>query len=86
MHFAYPARVNTPILNGVSLSVEPGESIALVGQSGCGKSTLFSLLMRFYEYRHGSITLDGVPLQDLNINWLRNAVSIVQQEVTWRPC
>lgn len=60
VHFAYPTRPTQQILKGVSFTVEPGQSIALVGHSGCGKSTMVGLLMRFYDCQRGSVTLDGV--------------------------
>jgi len=80
IQFSYPLRPTVSILNGVTFSVGAGQSVALVGQSGCGKSTLFSLLTRFYYCRHGSITLDGVSLVDLNVEWLRGVIGVVQQE------
>ncbi|KAI1720374.1 ABC transporter transmembrane region domain-containing protein [Ditylenchus destructor] len=80
IHFSYPSRPNVKILNGVSFTVEPGQTVALVGHSGCGKSTIISLLMRYYNFRHGSLTIDGVPITDLNTEWLRNTIGIVSQE------
>ena len=58
--FSYPTRPEISALNGFSLSVSPGETVALVGASGAGKSTVFQLLSRFYDPQHGQITLDGV--------------------------
>uniref|UniRef100_A0A1I8BVI5 ABC-type xenobiotic transporter n=1 Tax=Meloidogyne hapla TaxID=6305 RepID=A0A1I8BVI5_MELHA len=80
VHFTYPTRPKVPILRGVSFSVRPGESVALVGHSGCGKSTMVGLLMRFYDSKRGCVTLDGLPIRDLNIQWLRNNIALVQQE------
>lgn len=60
--------------------IDVGQSIALVGHSGCGKSTIVQLLMRYYELKQGSITVDGLPIQDLNVEWLRNIMAIVSQE------
>uniref|UniRef100_A0A7E4VAL1 ABC-type xenobiotic transporter n=1 Tax=Panagrellus redivivus TaxID=6233 RepID=A0A7E4VAL1_PANRE len=80
LHFSYPTRPTVKILNGVSLNVKAGQKVAFVGHSGCGKSTTIGLLMRFYEANSGFITIDGVPLQDLNISWLRETIGIVSQE------
>uniref|UniRef100_A0A7E4UP36 ABC-type xenobiotic transporter n=1 Tax=Panagrellus redivivus TaxID=6233 RepID=A0A7E4UP36_PANRE len=80
VHFRYPSRPEVKVLNGVSWSVEPGQTIALVGHSGCGKSTSIGLLMRYYNPESGSITIDGVPIEDLNVEWLRNTIGVVSQE------
>ncbi|KAI1704532.1 ABC transporter transmembrane region domain-containing protein [Ditylenchus destructor] len=80
VHFNYPTRPGVKVLDGISFDVNPGESVALVGHSGCGKSTIVSLLMRFYDFYKGSVTLDGVPIQDLNVEWLRNTIGLVSQE------
>uniref|UniRef100_UPI0011476784 ATP-binding cassette domain-containing protein n=2 Tax=Pseudomonadota TaxID=1224 RepID=UPI0011476784 len=61
--FAYPARPDVNVLDAVSFSVRPGEKVAIVGPSGAGKSTIFHLLLRFYDPRGGSISLDGVPVK-----------------------
>ncbi|KAF1747317.1 hypothetical protein GCK72_023779 [Caenorhabditis remanei] len=80
VEFTYPTRPELKILKGVSFEVNPGETVALVGHSGCGKSTSIGLLMRFYNQCAGSIKLDGVPIQEYNIRWLRSTIGIVQQE------
>uniref|UniRef100_A0A914NYY9 Uncharacterized protein n=1 Tax=Panagrolaimus davidi TaxID=227884 RepID=A0A914NYY9_9BILA len=80
IHFSYPSRPTIKILNGVSFAVKSGQKVALVGHSGCGKSTTIGLLMRFYEPSKGSITLDGIHLEDLNLSWLRKTIGIVSQE------
>uniref|UniRef100_A0A914HYY5 ABC-type xenobiotic transporter n=1 Tax=Globodera rostochiensis TaxID=31243 RepID=A0A914HYY5_GLORO len=80
IHFSYPSRRELKVLKSVCLRIEPGESVALVGHSGCGKSTMVALLMRFYEATKGCLTLDGIPLRDLNVQWLRQTVGLVQQE------
>ncbi len=69
----------TPVLNGVSFKVNPGEVIAIMGPTGCGKSSLIHLLTRLYDYE-GSITMDGVELDTINRGNLRNQVGIVLQE------
>mmetsp|Transcript_19773 Transcript_19773/g.54253 ORF Transcript_19773/g.54253 Transcript_19773/m.54253 type:complete len:662 (+) Transcript_19773:33-2018(+) len=78
--FAYPTRKDFNICNGYSLSIKPGQTVALCGPSGCGKSTLIALLERFYEPDSGSITLDGVDLRELNVRWLRSRLGLVGQE------
>ncbi len=55
VHFSYPTRPNVTILNGLDLTVEPGQTVALVGASGCGKSTCIQLLERFYDTKDGSV-------------------------------
>ena len=75
--FRYPTRKTDFVLRGLSLKVEPGQSIALVGESGCGKSTFVNLLMRFYDVDNGEILLDGVNIQDINLYDLRKAISLV---------
>ncbi|KAL6733659.1 hypothetical protein Aduo_004290 [Ancylostoma duodenale] len=82
VHFRYPSRKDVKVLNGLNLVIEPGQTVALVGHSGCGKSTSVGLLTRLYEPEAGRVTLDGEDVRELNIEWLRNTVGIVQQE----PC
>ena len=79
-HFRYPTRLEATVLQGLNVSVKPGQTLALVGPSGCGKSTVVSLIERFYDPLSGSLTLDGTDLKDLNIRWLRSQVGIVSQE------
>ena len=79
-HFHYPSRPEVQVLQGLSIAVRPGQTLALVGPSGCGKSTVVSLLERFYDPLSGSLTLDGSDLRDLNLRWLRSQVGIVSQE------
>lgn len=71
---------NKPTIKNVSLSAEPGQTIALVGTTGAGKSTLVNLLARFYEYDSGSITIDGIELNSLNKSSLRSSVAYVTQD------
>lgn len=68
------------VLQGLSVSVKPGQTLALVGPSGCGKSTSVSLIERFYDPSSGSLCLDGTDLRDLNLKWLRSKIGIVSQE------
>lgn len=80
VQFRYPSRKDVPILKGVSLSIKPGEKVALVGSSGCGKSTIINLLLRFYDPVKGKVLLDGVDLKELNVHKLRESIGIVSQE------
>uniref|UniRef100_A0AC34GKW2 ABC transporter domain-containing protein n=1 Tax=Panagrolaimus sp. ES5 TaxID=591445 RepID=A0AC34GKW2_9BILA len=80
IHFRYPIRKDVKILNGVSINVEPGQSVALVGSSGCGKSTIINLLLRFYDPEQGSIKLDGLDIRQMNVKTLRDSIGIVSQE------
>ena len=77
--FAYDAELD--VLHDVSLSVQPGETIAIVGPSGGGKSTLCQLIPRFYEVESGSITIDGQNIQDVTQQSIHENIGIVQQEV-----
>lgn len=78
--FRYPTRKNDFVLRGLNITVEPGQSIALVGESGCGKSTFVNLLMRFYDVDFGEVLLDDMNIKDINLHDLRMAVSLVMQE------
>ncbi|CAJ0947065.1 unnamed protein product, partial [Mesorhabditis belari] len=78
--FSYPTRKDVPILQGISLTCRPGETVALVGSSGCGKSTIVQLLLRYYNLDSGRITIDGVPLEDLNVEFTRRVIGVVSQE------
>ena len=78
--FSYPARPDVRVLTDISLSVKPGQTLALVGPSGCGKSTIVSLIERFYDPGLGNTSVDGNDLVALNIRWLRSQIGIVSQE------
>ncbi|SPO03153.1 related to ABC transporter [Cephalotrichum gorgonifer] len=78
--FAYPTRPGVTVLDNFSLTAPPGKVTALVGQSGSGKSTIVGLIERWYNPKSGSIKLDGRPINELNLNWLRKNVRLVQQE------
>jgi subfamily B ATP-binding cassette protein MsbA len=74
-------REKGPVLQDVSLVVEPGEAVAFVGRSGSGKTTLVSLLLRFYDASEGQILVDGVEVRDLTLKGLRDQISLVTQDV-----
>jgi len=80
VNFTYPTRPDNQVLNGLSVNVEPGKVVALVGESGGGKSSCISLIQRFYDPQSGAILLDGVPLQDFDTLWLRHRIGVVSQE------
>src|SRR5262249_49616510 len=69
-----------PILTSVHLTVQHGETIALVGKNGCGKSTLLNLLPRFYDADHGSVLIDGIDVRAANLRSLRQQIGIVTQD------
>ena len=78
--FAYPGRPDLPALKGFSLTVRPGETVALVGPSGAGKSTVFRLLLRFYDPQNGLVSVDGVDVRDADPVEVRNRFAWVSQE------
>jgi len=80
VHFAYPSRTDTPVLNGISFQVRPGEVVALVGCSGAGKSTCFHLIEHFYEPIMGQVRMDGEPVQNYDRIWLHSRIGLVGQE------
>ncbi len=80
VRFHYPTRPDTAALEDFSLTVEPGETVALVGPSGAGKSTVFQLLLRFHDPESGRVTLDGVDLRQLDPEALRRQVALVPQD------
>ncbi len=81
VHFSY-SEAKGEVLSGIDLQVAAGESVALVGRSGSGKSTLVSLLPRFYEVEHGTVTLDGRDIRDYRLGDLRAQIALVSQHVT----
>ncbi|PVD39429.1 hypothetical protein C0Q70_02059 [Pomacea canaliculata] len=80
IHFSYPSRPEVKVLNGLNLTIQPGQTMALVGSSGCGKSTTVQLLQRFYDPQEGQVLLDGIDIRELNVRWLRSNIGVVSQE------
>lgn len=80
VEFSYPTRPDAKILRGLSLTIQQGQSVAFVGSSGCGKSTMTQLIERFYDLNAGSVSIDGRPIQQYNLHWLRSQIGIVSQE------
>ncbi|MDP1335128.1 ATP-binding cassette domain-containing protein, partial [Klebsiella pneumoniae] len=66
VRFSYPSRPDSYAIDGLNLTINPGETLALVGPSGAGKSTIFDLLLRFYDPQQGRILLEGQPLTELD--------------------
>ena len=84
--FHYPSRPDTPALADFTLTVAPGETVALVGPSGAGKSTVFQLLLRFYDPDSGRVLLDGVPLDRADPQQVRGRIALVSQEAVIFAC
>jgi ABC-type multidrug transport system fused ATPase/permease subunit len=80
VHFAYPARPDIKVLNGLSLDIRPGKFCALVGPSGAGKSTIISLVERLYKPESGGIIIDGVDVTKHQDVAFREAIALVPQE------
>jgi ATP-binding cassette, subfamily B, bacterial len=80
VRFNYPTRPTVSALDGVSLTVIPGETVALVGPSGAGKTTILQLLMRFYDPQSGTIRLDGIDLREMARHDFRRAIAMVPQD------
>src|SRR6185437_10597208 len=78
--FAYPGRPDLPALKGFSLTVKPGERVALVGPSGAGKSTVFRLLLRFYDPQSGQVMVDGVDVRQADPVDVRARMALVAQD------
>jgi ATP-binding cassette subfamily B protein len=80
VRFNYPSRPDQPSLDGVTLDIAPGETVAIVGPSGAGKSTMLQLLLRFYDPQAGRILLDGVDIARVDPLALRRRIGLVPQE------
>ncbi|HTT09786.1 MAG TPA: ABC transporter transmembrane domain-containing protein [Burkholderiaceae bacterium] len=80
VRFAYPSRPGHPVLHDLSLRIEAGQTVALVGPSGAGKTTVFQLLQRFYDIETGAIAIDGIDVRELRLADLRARIAVVPQE------
>ncbi|KAJ6013553.1 hypothetical protein N7540_008144 [Penicillium herquei] len=80
VHFEYPSRPGQPVLQGLSLKIQPGKFCALVGPSGSGKSTTFAMLERFYRPESGAIIMDGVNITHQHGTQFRDEIALVPQE------
>ena len=81
-HVSFAYDPQRPLIEGLSLSVSPGQTVAIVGPTGAGKTTLVNLIMRFYELNSGRITLDGTDITELTRHELRSRIGMVLQD-TW---
>ncbi|MEM9593565.1 MAG: ABC transporter ATP-binding protein [Acidobacteriota bacterium] len=79
VHFSYVPE--DPVLRGISVRIEPGETVAVVGHTGAGKSTLTNLLLRFYDVDSGSVSIDGVDVRRWDLDRLRGSIAMVLQDV-----
>ncbi|XP_026862717.2 bile salt export pump [Electrophorus electricus] len=84
--FTYPSRPDIQVLNGLTVSVKPGQTLAFVGSSGCGKSTSVQLLERFYDPDFGRVLIDGHNSSCINVPFLRSKIGIVSQEPVLFDC
>ena len=78
--FSYAIGSGTSVIDGFSLVVEPGETVAVVGRTGSGKSTIARLLPRFYDVDRGAVSIDGIDVRDLRLSDLRRAVTVVTDD------
>lgn len=79
VNFRY--RLDLPlVLKNINLEIKPGEKIGIVGRSGSGKSTLTNLVQNLYQAESGTITIDGLPIKEANLTWLRSNIGVVMQE------
>ncbi|MFK7782248.1 ABC transporter ATP-binding protein [Psychroserpens sp.] len=79
VHFSYVE--NEEVLKGISLNVNPGDTVAIVGATGAGKSTIINLLNRFYDIQKGTICIDGIDIKSLTLKSLRSQIAVVLQDV-----
>ena len=84
MDFSY-TNTDANALNGINLTIEPGETVALVGQTGAGKSTLVKLIARFYDVTDGVVLVDGTDVRDYDLASYRHRLGVVPQESTCSP-
>jgi ATP-binding cassette subfamily B protein len=79
-HVSFGYEDGEDVLHDVSFSVEPGQTVAILGATGSGKSSLVHLLQRLYDYDEGSITVDGIELRDIDRQWIRKHIGLILQE------
>jgi len=79
VHFRYQPKV--PVLKNINLTIEPGKSIALVGQTGAGKTTITKLLSRYYDVTEGVLSIDGINIKEIDLETLRRNIAVVPQDV-----
>lgn len=79
VRFSYVS--NIEVLKGISFSVKPGETLAIVGPTGSGKTTIINLMSRLYEIRNGEINIDNIPINNYKLNCLRNNIGVILQDV-----
>ena len=79
VHFTYP-ETNTPVLNGISFKVDQGGFLGIMGHTGAGKSTILKLILRYYEPNRGSVLVNGIDIQKIPLNSLREQLGFVGQE------
>merc|ERR1711871_1396660 len=80
VHFHYPSRPKVKVMNGLSVELPQGKTLALVGSSGCGKSTFIYLVERFYDVQSGTVLIDNIDILKYDPQWLRDQIGLVQQE------
>ena len=78
--FYYPSRPETPALSNISFTLKPGERVAIIGPSGAGKSSIFQLILRFYDQAAGTISLHGIPTNEVSLEDLRTHIALVPQD------
>lgn len=80
VHFAYPSRPDRAALHGLTFTVSPGETVAIVGPSGAGKSTVFGLILRYYDPVSGTVAIDGIDVREADPAEVRRRIAIVPQD------
>lgn len=81
VYFSYPSRKEVSVLNGITFRADKGQQVAIVGGSGGGKSTIASMIMRFYDADMGTIKIDGKPIGEYELSYLRSQIAYVPQDV-----